>query len=410
MASNRAVVYKGPRTVEVQNLDYPKLVAPDGRKCNHGVIVKLVSTNICGSDLHMYRGRTSAQSGIVLGHENTGEVVETGSDVEYIKVGDLVSVPFNVACGRCRNCKEGFTNLCQNTNPAGIGGGYGYVGMGGWRGGQAEYLMVPYADFNLLKFPDKQEALEKIDDLTVLSDILPTGYHGAVIAGVGSGSTVYIAGAGPVGLCCALSSWFLGASAVIVGDTNRDRLALAKRMGCETIDVSRTEKLSDGIAAILKTPYVDAAVECVGFEAHGHGSHANEEAPEMLIDDLIEVTRVPGKIGIPGVYLPEVPNARNKDAARGAYTIRLGLAWVKGHFFGTGQCPVMRYNRELMEAILHDRIHPGKALNVTFISLDDAPQAYRNFDEGVPRKFVFDPHNTLKRSVRHVEEEHLTPA
>jgi len=136
MASNRAVVYMGPRTVEVQSIDYPKLVAPDGRKCNHGVIVKLVSTNICGSNLHMYRGRTSAPKGTVFGRENTGEVIEARSDVEYIKVGDIVSIPFNIACGRCRNCKARFTNLCQNTNPAGIGGAYGFVGMGGWKGGQ----------------------------------------------------------------------------------------------------------------------------------------------------------------------------------------------------------------------------------------------------------------------------------
>ena len=175
MAGNRAVVYQGPCSVEVQTIDYPKLAAPNGKKCNHGVIVKLVATNICGSDLHMYRGRTSAPKGTVFGHENTGEVIEVGSDVEYISVGDIVSVPFNIACGRCRNCKARFTNLCINTNPAGIGGAYGFVGMGGWLGGQAEYMMVPYADFNLLKFPDRAQALEKIQDLTLLSDILPYG-------------------------------------------------------------------------------------------------------------------------------------------------------------------------------------------------------------------------------------------
>ncbi len=271
MAGNRAVIYQGPRTVEVQDIGYPKLIAPDGKKCNHGVIVRLVSTNICGSDLHMYRGRTSAPKGTVLGHENTGEVIETGSDVEYIRVGDIVSIPFNIACGRCRNCKERFTNLCINTNPAGIGGAYGFVGMGGWPGGQAEYMMVPYADFNLLKFPDRDQALEKIQDLTLLSDILPTGYNGAIQGGVGSGLTVYIAGAGPVGLCCAISSQFLGAAVVIVGDLNPDRLALAKKIGCETIDLTKTESLRESIHAILGVPQVDCAVDCVGFEAHGLG-------------------------------------------------------------------------------------------------------------------------------------------
>jgi glutathione-independent formaldehyde dehydrogenase len=394
MAGNRAVVYQGPHTVEVQSIDYPKMETPNGRKFNHGVIVKLVSTNICGSDLHMYRGRTSAPKGTVLGHENTGEVVEIGSDVEYISVGDIVSIPFNIACGRCRNCKERFTNLCINTNPAGIGGAYGFVGMGGWLGGQAEYMMVPYADFNLLKFPDRDEAFEKIQDLTLLSDILPTGYHGAVQAGVGSGSTVYIAGAGPVGLCCAISSHFLGAAVVIVGDLNADRLALAKRMGCETIDLTKTESLPESIRAILGVPQVDCSVDCVGFEAHGLGRQSNVEAP--LTNPLIEATRVPGAIGVPGLYLPEDPGAADEMRKHGFQMIDLGLAWVKGHAIAGGQCPVMRHNRELMEAILHDRIHPGRSLNVTLIPLEQAAQAYRDFDKGVARKFVFDPHAMLK--------------
>ena len=394
MAGNRAVVYQGPRTVEVQSIEYPKLIAPNGRKCNHGVIVKLVSTNICGSDLHMYRGRTSAPKGTVFGHENTGEVIEIGSDVEYVKVGDIVSIPFNIACGRCRNCKERFTNLCINTNPAGIGGAYGFVGMGGWLGGQAEYMMVPYADFNLLRFPDRDQALEKIQDLTLLSDILPTGYHGAVQAGVGSGSTVYVAGAGPVGLCCAISCQFLGAAAVIVGDLNPDRLALAKGIGCEAINLTKTESLSDSIRAILGVPEVDCSVDCVGFEAHGLGRRSDVEAP--LWNPLIEATRVPGGIGVPGLYLPEDPGGADEMRKKGFQTINAGLAWVKGHSIWGGQCPVMKYHRELMEAILHDRIHPGQQLNITMIPLEQAAEAYAEFDNGAAKKFVFNPHSMAK--------------
>jgi len=394
MAGNRAVVYQGPRTVEVQSIDYPKLIAPNGRKCNHGVIVKLVSTNICGSDLHMYRGRTSAPKGTVFGHENTGEVIEIGSDVEYVKVGDIVSIPFNIACGRCRNCKARFTNLCLNTNPAGIGGAYGFVGMGGWLGGQAEYMMVPYADFNLLRFPDRDQALEKIQDLTLLSDILPTGYHGAVQAGVGSGSTVYVAGAGPVGLCCAISCQFLGAAAVIVGDFNPDRLVLAKGIGCEAIDLRKTESLSDSIRAILGVPEVDCSVDCVGFEAHGLGRHSDVEAP--LWNSLIEATRVPGAIGVPGLYLPEDPGGADEMRRKGFQTINAGLAWVKGHSIWGGQCPVMKYHRELMEAILHNRIHPGQHLNVTMIPLEQAAEAYTAFDKGAANKFVFNPDSMAK--------------
>src|SRR5213082_2599360 len=247
MAGNKAVAYIGPGKVEVQSIDYPRLELRDGpgvhpknigRKCEHGVILKVVSTNICGSDQHMVRGRTTAPANLVLGHEITGEVAETGRDVEFIKKGDLVSVPFNIACGRCRNCKEGKTGICLTVNPARPGAAYGYVDMGGWVGGQAEYVLVPYADFNVLKFPDKDRAMEKIRDLTMLSDIFPTGYHGAVTAKVGVGSTVYVAGAGPVGLAAAASARILGAAAVLIGDMNQERLAHARNVGFEPIDLT----------------------------------------------------------------------------------------------------------------------------------------------------------------------------
>src|ERR1700732_989679 len=278
MPSNRGVAYMGPGKVEVQSIDFPKL-ALGSRKCDHGVILKIVTTNICGSDQHMVRGRTTAPHGLILGHEITGEVIETGRDVEFIKVGDLCSVPFNIACGRCRNCKEGKTGICLNVNPARPGAAYGYVDMGGWVGGQAEYVMVPYADFNLLKFPDKAQAMQKIRSLTCLSDILPTGYHGAVTAGVGPGSTVYIAGAGPVGLAAAAAAQLLRAAALLVGDLIPERLAQAKSFGCETVDVSLAASVADQIEQILGVAEVDCAVDCVGFEARGHGEGSKKEAP-----------------------------------------------------------------------------------------------------------------------------------
>src|SRR5229473_1896400 len=253
MPSNRGLAYMGPGKVEIQSIDFPKL-ALGSRKCEHGVILKIVSTNICGSDQHMVRGRTTAPHGLILGHEITGEVIEAGRDVEFIKVGDLCSVPFNIACGRCRNCKEGKTGICLYVNPARPGAAYGYVDMGGWVGGQAEYVLVPYADFNLLKFPDKAKAMAKIKDLTLLSDIFPTGYHGAVTAGVGPGSIVYVAGAGPVGLACAASCQLLGAAVVIVGDMIPERLKQAKSFGCEVIDVKKTAKLGEAVEDILGVP------------------------------------------------------------------------------------------------------------------------------------------------------------
>src|ERR1700750_3101718 len=239
MSSNRGVVYLGQGKGEVRRMYYPKMVEPRGRAIGHGVILKVVSTNICGSDQHMVRGRTTAEVGLVLGHEITGEVIEVGRDVETLKIGDLVSVPFNVACGRCPTCKAEPTGRCLNVNPSRAGGAYGYVDMGGWIGGQAEYVMVPYADWNLLKFPDKDQALAKIRDLTCLSDILPTGYHGCVTAGVTTGSTVLIAGAGPVGLAAAASALLLGAAVVMVTDFSKTRLAQARSFGCETIDLTK---------------------------------------------------------------------------------------------------------------------------------------------------------------------------
>jgi glutathione-independent formaldehyde dehydrogenase len=395
MATNRGVVYRGPEKVEVQPIDFPKLIGPDGRRADHGVILKIVSTNICGSDQHMVRGRTTAPAGLVLGHEITGEVIEVGFDVQFIKVGDLVSVPFNIACGRCRNCKEGNTAVCLSVNPSRAGGAYGYVDMGGWIGGQAEYVMVPYADFNLLKFPDKAQAMEKIRDLTCLTDILPTGYHGCVSAGVTTGSTVLIAGAGPVGLAAAASAFLLGAAVVIVSDFNKERLAQARSFGCETIDLSEGGTLAERVEQILKVPEVDCAVDCVGFEAKGHGG---TDQPAIVLNQLMEVTRAAGAIGIPGLYVTEDPGAQDGAAQTGNLTVRLGLGWAKSHTFCTGQTPVMKYHRGLMMAILHDRIQIAKAVNVQVISLDQAPQGYADFNRGVATKFVIDPHGSIARA------------
>ena len=397
MATNRGVAYMGTGVVEVQGIDFPKLALGD-RKCEHGVILKIVSTNICGSDQHMVRGRTTAPKGLVLGHEITGEVIEAGRDVEFIKVGDLVSVPFNIACGRCRNCKERATGVCLNVNPARPGAAYGYVDMGGWVGGQAEYVMVPYADFNLLKFPDKAQAMEKIRDLTCLSDILPTGYHGAVSAGVTTGSTVYVAGAGPVGLACAAACQLLGAACVIVGDLIPERLAQARSFGCETVDVSKSATVGEQIEQILGVPEVDCGVDCVGFEARGHGQGALREAPATVLNSLMTITRAAGALGIPGLYVTDDPGGIDDQAKTGNLSIRIGLGWAKSHHFTTGQCPVMKYNRQLMMAILYNKIQIAKATNVTVITLDEAPQGYKDFDKGAAKKFVIDPNHLISRN------------
>ncbi|TFC25675.1 formaldehyde dehydrogenase, glutathione-independent [Cryobacterium sp. TMT2-18-3] len=404
MTGNRAVAYKSPGVVEVIDIDYPTFELKDGpgvnpanvgRKVPHGVILRTVTTNICGSDQHMVRGRTTAPSDLVLGHEITGEVVECGPDVEFIKVGDIVSVPFNISCGRCRNCKERKTGICLNVNPDRPGSAYGYVDMGGWVGGQAEYVLVPYADWNLLKFPDRDQALEKIMDLTMLSDIFPTGFHGAFSAGVAVGSTVYIAGAGPVGLAAAASAQLLGAAVVIVADLNEERLAQARSFGCETIDLRKGEP-QDQIEQILGVPEVDCGVDAVGFEARGHGKDAGTERPATVLNSLMTVTAAGGGLGIPGLYVTGDPGGVDEAAKVGSLSIRLGLGWAKSLSFATGQTPVMKYNRSLMMAILHDKVQIAKAVNAQAISLEDAPRGYAEFDAGKSIKYVLNPNQYVK--------------
>ncbi len=394
MCQNHGVAYIKPGVVEVREIEYPKL-ALGNRKCEHGVILKIVSTNICGSDQHMVRGRTTAPEGLILGHEITGLVIEAGRDVEFIKEGDLVSVPFNIACGRCRNCKVGQTGICLNVNPARPGAAYGYVDMGGWVGGQAEYVMVPYADFNLLKFPDSDQAMAKIRDLTLLSDIFPTGFHGAVTAGVGPGSIVYVAGAGPVGLACAASCHLLGAALVIVGDMIDERLEQARSFGCETIDLKKKATLAEQIEQIVGVPEVDCAVDCVGFEAKGHGADSDEEQPATVLNSIMEVTRAGGQLGIPGLYVTGDPGGVDEAAKKGSLSIRIGLGWAKSHSIHTGQCPVMKYHRQLMNAILYDKIKIADAVNVEVITLQESVQGYKDFDKGAAKKFVIDPHGMI---------------
>lgn len=397
-SGNRVITFMGPMKMELQTFDYPKLITPTGKKAEHGAILKIVTTNICGSDQHIYRGRFAAPKGMVMGHEMTGEVIEVGKGVEYIKVGDLCSVPFNVSCGRCRNCKERHTDVCMNVNDAVDCGAYGF-NLGGWQGGQSDYLMVPYADWNLLPFPDKDQAMEKIRDLTLLSDILPTGFHGLMEAGARVGSTVYIAGAGPVGRCAAAGARLIGASCIIVADSNRERLDLVKNNGCEIVDLTSDTPVPDQIEAILGKREVDCGVDCVGLEAHGSGSEANNEHSEAVINTLIEVVRAGGAMGIPGIYTDADPKASTELTKKGQLPVAFGKAWIKSPRLMAGQAPIMHYNRDLMMAILWGRMpYLGAMLNTELISLEEAPEAYKTFSDGSPKKFVIDPHGSVKKA------------
>jgi glutathione-independent formaldehyde dehydrogenase len=364
----RAVVYKKPFTVAIEDVPEPRIETP------LDAIVRITTTNICGSDLHMFEGRTSVEENKILGHENMGIVEEVGSAVNRINVGDRVSVPFNIACGTCRNCVDGWTSFCLRTNPTeGMdGGAYGYANMGPYDGGQAEYLRVPYADFNLLELPP---GTDHENDFTMLSDIFPTGYHGTVLGEVGPGHSVAVFGAGPVGLMAAHSAVLRGAARVFVVDKERDRLRLAESIGAEPIDFSAgdpVEQITDA-----NSGPVDRGVEAVGYQAH---DPTGEEHPEMVLDNLVKVVRTTGAIGVVGVYMPQDPGAANDLAKEGRVAFDYGTFFTKGQRMGTGQCPVMRYNRELRDLIIAGRARPSFIVSHE-LPLDDAPAGYQNFDQ-----------------------------
>lgn len=364
----KAVVYRGPYKVAVENVGDPAIEAPTD------AIVQITTSNICGSDLHMYEGRTAAEEGMVLGHENMGVVVETGPGVTVVRRGDRVSVPFNIACGTCRNCVSGWTSFCLRTNPTpGVdGAAYGYAQMGPYRGGQAEYLRVPFADFNLLSLPDGQD-FER--DFTTLSDIFPTGYHGTELAGVKPGDSVVVFGAGPVGLLAAHSAYLRGASRVFVADMEGDRLALAERFGATPVNIAEGDP-RERILAATGGLGADCGVEAVGYQAHDADGH---EHPEMVLDALSACVRTTGGIGVVGVYVPSDPGASSEMAGAGRVAFDFGTLFQKGQRIGTGQCPVKRYNRQLRDLIIEGKATPSLLVSHE-IGLDEAPGAYEKFD------------------------------
>jgi glutathione-independent formaldehyde dehydrogenase len=365
----KGLVYNGPRDVSVSDVPEPRMERPSD------AVIQITRTNICGSDLHMYEGRTDMEPGRVLGHENMGRVVQVGQAVEKLKVGDMVCVPFNVACGHCQNCERGLTNYClvANPDPQIAGAAYGFADMGPWNGGQAEYLLVPWADFNCLRLPE--DATEKQNDYVMLADIFPTGYHATEMAGVGPGDTVVIYGAGPVGQMAAYSSVLKSASKVMVVDRHPDRLALAEQIGAIPIDDSKSSPVEQvmeqtgGLGA-------DRGCECVGYQAH---DPQGREHPNETLNELVRSVRFTGSIGVVGVYVPSDPGGRDELAKQGEVAFDYGLFWFKGQQMGTGQCPVKRYNRHL-----RDLIHLGKAKPSFIVShelpLADAPTGYQHFD------------------------------
>ena len=363
----KALVYNGARDVVVKNVPDAKIEQPND------VLVRITSTNICGSDLHMYEGRTDMESGRVLGHENLGQVSEVGKAVARIKVGDWVCMPFNIGCGFCKNCEAGLTAYCLTVNPGMAGAAYGFAGMGPFSGGQAEYLRVPYGDFNCLRLPP--DVREKETDYVMLSDIFPTGWHCTELSGLRPGESVVIYGAGPVGLMAALSAMIKGASKVMVVDRHPDRLALAQKIGCIPIDDSKGSPV-DQVLQQTGGNGADRGCECVGYQCHDPAGH---EHPNMTMNDLVKSVRFTGGIGVVGIFLPVDPGAADKLAKQGEIAFDMGLFWFKGQKIGTGQANVKAYNR-----YLRNLIHTGRAKPSFIVShklpLDEAPNAYKHFD------------------------------
>ena len=365
----KAVVYNGPRDVSVSDVPDVQIERPTD------VLVRITATNICGSDLHMYEGRTDFEPGRTFGHENLGEVIEVGDGVDKVQVGEYVVLPFNVSCGFCKNCERGFTNYCLTTqpDPSMAGAAYGFADMGPWQGGQAELLRVPYGDFNCLRLGE--DAIDKVDDYVMLADIFPTGYHATEMAGVIPGDSVVIYGSGPVGLMAALSATIKGAGKVMVVDRHPDRLRLAERIGAVAIDDSTT----DPVEAVLEQTMglgADRGCECVGYQAHDPNG---DEQPNVTLNRLVQSVRFTGGIGSVGVYVPEDPGGPDSLAKHGQVAFDYGLHWFKGQTMGSGQCPVKRYNRRLRDLVAGDKASPSFIVSHR-LPLAEAPSAYEHFD------------------------------
>ncbi len=372
----RAVVYQGPFSVAVEEVPDPEIMHPND------VIVKITSSCICGSDLHMYEGRTAAEPGIVFGHENMGIIEDVGSAVKTLSVGDRVVMPFNVGCGFCKNCQRGFTGFCLTVNPGFAGGAYGYVAMGPWRGGQAEYIQVPYADFNCLPLPAGDEFEW---DFSLLADIFPTGYHGTELADVSPGESVAVWGAGPVGLMATYSCIIRGAAEVYTIDHVQERLDKASEIGGIPINFDDGDPVEQ-IRDMRGGDGVDKTVDAVGYQAAAQGSSAaggeQTEIPNVVLNQMIDLINPTGIMGIPGLYVPSDPGGVDEGAKRGSLAINFGKLFEKGLKLGTGQCNVKQYNAYLRDLIISGKATPRFVVSHE-VPLDAAADAYDKFDKRI---------------------------
>ncbi|AFU60011.1 MAG: zinc-dependent alcohol dehydrogenase [Nitrososphaera sp.] len=373
----KAVVYHGPMDVRVDDKPKPKI------EHQEDIVLKVTRTTICGSDLHLYHGNVKGmEPGQTLGHEFAGVVEQVGDSVDEVKAGDRVVIPFNISCGRCWFCRHQFWSQCDRSNPKGeLGAVYGYGQMmGGYDGGQAEYVRVPYANTDPLKIPDNVSD----DQALFLTDVLATGYFGADIANVQPGDDVAVFGAGPVGYFSAMSSLLRGAARVFVVDHWPTRLDKVAKIGAEPINFDK----EDPVERIKKEAMGKGAVciDAVGYEAVGHHSHDASSNPAYIpqnslqvINWIVQVAHKFSTVGIPGVYMTEFAN------------FPFGQFFQRELQIKMGQCPVKLYNEQLLHLIEVGRIDPTQLISHR-MKLDEAKRAYDIFDKkGEATKIVLTP-------------------
>lgn len=393
----KAVRYRGAKDMRVEEVENPKIEAPTD------VILKVTSTAICGSDLHMYEGRTDVEEGKIFGHEVMGIIDQAGDAVQLLHKGDRVVLPFNIACGTCFNCCRGFTNACLFMSEEGsAGAAYGYAGMGPYRGGQAEYVRVPFADFNALKLPGVPHD-ENEDNFLMLADILPTAFHAATLAKVATGHSVAIYGGGPVGLLSVMSARLMGAADIYLVDPVPSRLDKAKELGAIPVNPADGDPVKQIRKARRSIALKDAArpgeelllhgvlsgIDAVGYQAHNL-QNIDEERHQQVIEQLVNLTLPTGALGVIGVYVPQDPGGNDENAREGVYPLPFGQLWHKGLSLGTGQAPVKRYNTHLRDAIIAGQANPGTIVS-HHISINEAPEYYERFcrrEDGVTKVVI----------------------
>jgi glutathione-independent formaldehyde dehydrogenase len=379
----QAVVLNGARHITIEAIEEPALRAPTD------VLLRLTSTAICGTDLHMYEGRLGGGQRLVIGHEPLGVVEKVGDAVVNVRVGDRVTVPTHICCGFCANCVHGYSAQCLTNNPGKAGAAYGYPGMGGYTGAQTELLRVPFGDANCLKLPG--EPGDRFEhDFVLLADALPTAFHATQMVDVRTSDIVVIYGAGAIGLLTAMCAFVRGAAQVFVVDAIPARLEKAGELGAIPVDMSQgnaadriLEQIArerPGIAWRGEEANLGATVcvDAIGFQARDPRDYAIEH-PTAVIDDLARIVAPKGRLSIIGVFLDSDPLAHGKEAQRGEYVIPWGTLFKKGVTIGMGRDDDENYNDHLRDMIVAGRMKPSQIVSHR-LPLRDAADAFAKFD------------------------------